>query len=146
MVGLDLFQVVDSNVQRFALPFLVSQQFVQLVYADVNWQSHGASPDGGWWCGNPSLPAGGRRLLEEMLMARRHLINPREGEGKGHGREIRELRALRNQVRDLQRQVDDLSAWRVQQHEDSMRTETQAPPAAVGFWARVAALFPRGAQ
>lgn len=45
-------------------------------------------------------------------MARRHLSNPREGEGQGHGREIRELRALRNQVRDLQRQVDDLTAWR----------------------------------
>lgn len=79
-------------------------------------------------------------------MARRHLSNPREGEGQGHGREIRELRALRNQVRDLQRQVDDLSACRVQQHEDSMRTETQAPPAAVGFWARLAALFPRESQ
>lgn len=47
-------------------------------------------------------------------MARRRLSNPREGEGQGHGREIRELRALRNQVRDLQRQVDDLSAWRAQ--------------------------------
>ncbi|EZP43186.1 hypothetical protein BW38_03533 [Stenotrophomonas sp. RIT309] len=78
-------------------------------------------------------------------MARRHLSNPREGEGQGHGREIREIRALRNQVRDLQRQVDDLSAWRVQQHKDSMRIETQAP-AAVGFWARLAALFTRRAQ
>jgi len=47
-------------------------------------------------------------------MARRHLSNPREGESQGHGREIRELRALRNQVRDLQRQVDDLTAWRAQ--------------------------------
>lgn len=45
-------------------------------------------------------------------MARRHLSNPREGEGQGHGREIRELRALRNQVRELQRRVDDLTAWR----------------------------------
>nr|MBH1517218.1 hypothetical protein [Stenotrophomonas maltophilia] len=79
-------------------------------------------------------------------MARRNLSNPREGEGKGHGREVRELRALRNQVRDLQRQVDDLSAWRVQQHEDSMRIATQAPAVPVGFWARLAALFPRGAQ
>lgn len=79
-------------------------------------------------------------------MARRHLSNPREGEGQGHGREIRELRALRNQVRDLQRQVDDLSAWRAQQHADSMRITTQAPPAAVGFWARLSAVFPRGAQ
>ncbi|MDH0071730.1 hypothetical protein N5D13_01020 [Stenotrophomonas maltophilia] len=79
-------------------------------------------------------------------MARRHLSNPRDGEGQGHGREIRELRALRNQVRDLQRQIDDLNAWRVQQLEDSMRSGTQAPAAAVGFWARLAALFPRGAQ
>ncbi|HHA2748217.1 TPA: hypothetical protein ACOEQV_004461 [Stenotrophomonas maltophilia] len=47
-------------------------------------------------------------------MARRHLSNPREGEGQGHGREIRELRALRNQVRDLQCQVDELTVWRAQ--------------------------------
>ncbi|MEN5271867.1 hypothetical protein [Stenotrophomonas lactitubi] len=47
-------------------------------------------------------------------MSRRHLSNPREGEGKGHGREIRELRALRNQVRELQRQVDDLTAGRAE--------------------------------
>lgn len=79
-------------------------------------------------------------------MARRHLSNPREGEGQGHGREIRELRALRNQVRDLQRQVDYLNAWRAQQHADSMRIATQAPAAAVGFWARLAAMFSRGAQ
>jgi len=53
-------------------------------------------------------------------MARRHLSNPREGEDRGHGRDRRELRALRTQVRDLQRQVDDLSAWRAQR-EDSAR-------------------------
>lgn len=53
-------------------------------------------------------------------MARRHLHNPREGESQGHGREIRELRALRNQVRDLQRQVDDLSA-RCTEHQASAR-------------------------
>ncbi|HEL5401717.1 hypothetical protein J3A72_003199 [Stenotrophomonas sp. PvP093] len=79
-------------------------------------------------------------------MARRHLSNPREGEGQGHGREIRELRALRNQVRDLQRQVDDLSAWRVQQHEDSMRTATKAPPPPVGFWGRLLVVFGKGAR
>lgn len=38
-------------------------------------------------------------------MARRHLSNPREGEGKGHGRDRRELRALRERVRDLEAQV-----------------------------------------
>ncbi len=38
-------------------------------------------------------------------MARRHLSNPREGEGKGHGRDRRELRALRQRVRDLEAQV-----------------------------------------
>lgn len=38
-------------------------------------------------------------------MARRNLSNPREGEGKGHGRDRRELRALRQKVRDLEAQV-----------------------------------------
>ena len=38
-------------------------------------------------------------------MARRHLGNPREGEGKGHGRDRRELRALRQRVRDLEAQI-----------------------------------------
>lgn len=38
-------------------------------------------------------------------MARRHLSNPREGEDRGHGRDRRELRALRKKVRDLEAQV-----------------------------------------
>lgn len=38
-------------------------------------------------------------------MARRHLSNPREGEDRGHGRDRRELRALRQRVRDLEAQV-----------------------------------------
>ncbi|MFE3969014.1 hypothetical protein [Stenotrophomonas sp. YIM B13575] len=76
-------------------------------------------------------------------MARRHLSNPREGEGKGHGREVRELRALRNQIRDLQHQVDDLSAWRIQQVEASMGKAAPGPAPAVGIWARLVAVFGR---
>lgn len=95
-------------------------------------------------------------------MARRHLSNPREGEGQGHGREIRELRALRNQVRELQRQVDDLTASHAQREASAWVAAatfatveaagtgpvTKVRPA--GLFARAAsalrALFPRGAQ
>ncbi|KKF88302.1 hypothetical protein IMCGPPIG_01895 [Stenotrophomonas maltophilia] len=84
-------------------------------------------------------------------MARRHLSNPREGEGQGHGREIRELRALRNQVRDLQRQVDDLTAWRAQR-EVSARiaaaalTAIEAAPSGQVTEVRPAGLFARAAS
>lgn len=84
-------------------------------------------------------------------MARRHLSNPREGEGQGHGREIRELRALRNQVRELQRQVDDLTAWRAQR-EASVRMAAaaleaiEAAPSVPVTEVRPAGLFARAAS
>ena len=94
-------------------------------------------------------------------MVRRHLSNPREGEGQGHGREIRELRALRAALKELQHQVDDLSAWRAE-HETSAkvavatmgavgvthRRQTKVRPA--GIWTRAAAalrgLFGQGGR
>lgn len=84
-------------------------------------------------------------------MARRHLSNPREGEGKGHGRKIRELRALRNQVRELQRQVDDLTAWRAQREASARMAAAaleaiEAAPSVPVTEVRPAGLFARAAS
>ncbi len=95
-------------------------------------------------------------------MARRHLSNPREGEGKGHGRDRREQRALRNQVRALQRQVDDLTVCLAQREAtarwaattlaaiEAARTQPATKVRPAGLFARAAsalrALFRRGAQ
>ncbi|MBF9137510.1 hypothetical protein I5W36_15805 [Stenotrophomonas maltophilia] len=84
-------------------------------------------------------------------MARRHLSNPREVEGQGHGREIRELRALRNQVRELQRRVDDLTAWRAQREASARMAAAaleaiEAAPSVPVTEVRPAGLFARAAS
>ena len=95
-------------------------------------------------------------------MARQYLSNPHEGEGRGHGRERRELRALRAALKELQHQVDDLNAWRAE-HEASAKVaaatmgavgathrkqSTKVRPA--GLWTRAAAalrgLFRQGGR